>query len=116
MFNPEVVRCGAKWRFALQPHSVSARPNFRILDNYYAKRPLALQGDTQKARPKQLQDLIAAHCLSRASMPIHKGRLQKSGDSFRLHSFLIQPTTSLRCLNLRMAMAPGVSDWNWSGT
>ena len=47
-------------------------------------------------------------------MPIHKGRLQKSGDSFRLHSFLIQPTTSLRCLNLRMAMAPGVSDWNWS--
>src|SRR3954468_4080876 len=47
-----------------------------------------------------------------ASMPIHKGRLRKSGDSFRLHSFLIQPTTSLRCLNLRMAMAPGVSDWN----
>ena len=33
---------------------------------------------------------------------------------FRCHSFLIQPTTSLRCLNLRMAMAPGVSDWNWS--
>jgi hypothetical protein len=33
---------------------------------------------------------------------------------FRLHSCLIQPTTSLRCLNLRMAMAPGVTEWNSS--
>ena len=32
----------------------------------------------------------------------------------RLYSFLIQPTMSLRCLNLRIAMAPGVSEWNWS--
>src|SRR5205809_444592 len=31
-----------------------------------------------------------------------------------LHSFLIQPTTSLKCLNRRMAMAPGVTEQNWS--
>ncbi len=39
-------------------------PIFRILDNRYAKEPLALQGDTQKATSSQLQNLIATHCLS----------------------------------------------------
>ncbi len=39
---------------------------FSNLDNRYAKGPLALQGDTQRAKPSQLQGLIAAHCLSRA--------------------------------------------------
>src|SRR6185369_4550634 len=37
----------------------------RILDNHCAKRPVALQRSTQKARPEQHQDLIADHCLSR---------------------------------------------------
>lgn len=31
-----------------------------------------------------------------------------------LHSFLIHPTARRRCLNRRMAMAPGVSEWNSS--
>ena len=41
----------------------------QILDNHDANRPLALQGDTQKARLQQLQNLTARHCLSWAKQP-----------------------------------------------